>query len=442
VSNPKRITFATIFFLTLLVPIAVLGDSQDKTMQEFNRNIELLKRYLDVIHLRYTDEKGQFSENQVVLARDAHNINYLYKQVFKVEPLQKNASSGNAETVLNQGINKLKALSDRMRVRKKNAKFEHIPLDGENNPELLHVGTLTRVNGAVELLTHPSPTIQGNGLHVKFEGKYYLFERAKPGDKVHTGEIIRVSADPGSSARLIFNNGDHFDIGKGTAFLITDPQSKQGTLELSYGQVRTVLEKYGVRRTFKVRTKSAIIGVRGTDFFVNDKQAGMSLVVMRGRVRVAPKHDPSQALDVIPGMSAVLPAVKNQDQEDLKRIKNFDQSDLDEINTRVDQLEKKAHSLKDQQKLTLIPTTQDAFETIEALTADSKVPQADIGEDRRPISARSNEERLEMKAFQMVLKDLLEDNPETFDEIMDQKIQSLDELNRFVVKALKDKAPN
>src|SRR5690606_4908420 len=120
----------------------------------------------------------------------------------------------------------------------------------------------------------------------------------------------------------------------------------------------------------------------------------------RGRVRVAPKNDPSQALDVIPGMSAVLPSIKSQDEEDLKRIKNFDQSDLDEITTRVDQLEKKVQSLKDQQKLTLLPTTRDAFESIEALTTDSKLPKTEITEDDpRPITARSNEERLEMKAF-------------------------------------------
>src|SRR5688572_3156305 len=95
---------------------------------------------------------------------------------------------------------------------------KNIQIDGENDPSQIHVPTITRLNGKVELLSNPSDKVIGTDPHAKFDGKYYSFRSARVGDRVGNGDILRVSSEPEARARMIFNNGDHVDVASGTAY--------------------------------------------------------------------------------------------------------------------------------------------------------------------------------------------------------------------------------
>ena len=170
------------------------------------------------------------------------------------------------------------------------------------------IGTVTDIQGDVKLFTHPSKTLQKtDGVHVLFEGEYYLVGQAKPGQKLEHGNILR--ATPGAKARVIYNNGDQFMVGPGTAFRVfwdKDSPSANTRIELAYGKVRGVVEKGGPRSHLQIRTKTATMGVRGTDFFIADDGAdgGTEVSIIRGAVKVEPKAPQAKPIEVTSGFSA------------------------------------------------------------------------------------------------------------------------------------------
>jgi hypothetical protein len=184
-----------------------------------------------------------------------------------------------------------------------------------------HVGTLTQVGGSVKLLTHPSKKLQpGSGVHAQFEGQYYLVEDGKAGSELNPGDVIRTS--PEGKARVIYPNGDQFHVGPGTEFKVLLPstgahagvQGGQKTgptdtkLELAYGQLRGVIEKGGPRSKLQIRTKTATMGVRGTDFFIEDGGAtgGTAVSIIRGAVVLTPKASEAKPVEVKSGFSATV----------------------------------------------------------------------------------------------------------------------------------------
>ena len=89
-------------------------------------------------------------------------------------------------------------------------------------------------------------------------------------------------------ARLGLDDGSIVNIGSGASVLVVkhDAASQQSNLTLTFGQMRarTKLSKSGA--SFEVRTNTAVIGVIGTDFWVDAQPTSTRVIVFEGAVRV------------------------------------------------------------------------------------------------------------------------------------------------------------
>ncbi|HRK01783.1 MAG TPA: FecR domain-containing protein [Oligoflexia bacterium] len=122
---------------------------------------------------------------------------------------------------------------------------------------------------------------------------------AKANDPIFNGDVIKTGN--GAMAKLLFTDQSIMDVGANSAFKVTDYDLKQGenrtgSFNLMYGKLRALVTKQvGEDGNVKVRTKDAVMGVRGTEFVVNQPPAiaggtapPTQIVVVSGRVEVTP----------------------------------------------------------------------------------------------------------------------------------------------------------
>lgn len=122
---------------------------------------------------------------------------------------------------------------------------------------------------------------------------------AKANDPVHNGDVVKTGN--GAAAKVLFTDQSIMDVGANSAFKVTDYDLKQGdnrtgTFSLVYGKLRALVTKQvGENGNVQVRTKDAVMGVRGTEFVVDQPkaQAGMptpptQIAVMSGRLQITP----------------------------------------------------------------------------------------------------------------------------------------------------------
>ena len=151
--------------------------------------------------------------------------------------------------------------------------------------------TITRMYGKVQLLLNPSKTKKGPSPHALYKGKYYNVKKAKKGMKFPTGSVIKTGKS--SKAKIIYPNGDQVSIGSETFLKISYGKSiSKKILDLFSGSIRAIVEKKGHnRQRVEVRTKSMVMGVRGTDFYVDahNENGDSTISVIRGYVEVTPK---------------------------------------------------------------------------------------------------------------------------------------------------------
>ena len=150
--------------------------------------------------------------------------------------------------------------------------------------------TITRMYGKVQLLLNPSKTKKGPSPHALYKGKYYNVKKAKKGMKFPTGSVIKTGKS--SKAKIIYPNGDQVSIGSETFLKISHGKISKKILDLFSGSIRAIVEKKGHnRQRVEVRTKSMVMGVRGTDFYVDahNENGDSTISVIRGHVEVTPK---------------------------------------------------------------------------------------------------------------------------------------------------------
>jgi hypothetical protein len=147
-----------------------------------------------------------------------------------------------------------------------------------------HDATITTLDGKVMLLTAE----QGVGPLVKFDGKSYSLIFPKPGRKVRNGDLLRTF--PAAQARIVFNNGDQVNLVAGSAYQIRWAAGRAPVLTLLQGALRSTVEPGGPREGMTVRSRAAVMGVRGTEFFVEETgtgaQARSNFVVLRGKAEL------------------------------------------------------------------------------------------------------------------------------------------------------------
>lgn len=281
-----------------------------------------------------------------------------------------------------------------------------------------HVGTLTQLEGLVQIFSHPSKTMPKekpkDGTLALFEGEYYVVGKAKTGDSVENGNIVRTA--PGAKARVVFENGDQYQIGSGTAYRVswdakTAERAKlQAKIDLMYGKFRGVVSKEGPRKKMLLRTPTAVMGVRGTDFFVeeNSRTGESEFTIIRGVVEVAPLVKDAKApaptpVEVKAGFSAVVaeaPAktetpkpveLRPTARDELRAIQKASELKAveppsKEVAAKVEGLEKKAleSTLKEireyspelHAKLTANPGAAASIDRVNAASVEALVPAA------------------------------------------------------------------
>ncbi|MCX6118412.1 MAG: FecR family protein [Proteobacteria bacterium] len=175
---------------------------------------------------------------------------------------------------------------------------------------------VTRLEGEAKLLINERNQAKGQDLKpVVFEGERYLFRPLKKGDRPGNGDVISTTAD--SKVRLIFRNGDQVTVAPSTAYKFSwDSQTEKGAVaNILYGDIRAVIQPGGPRSGMKVQTKSAVMGVRGTDFSASawGGNGGSKVAVLRGKVAVTSMDNEGQSVgkeaEILAGSTGVVTPV-------------------------------------------------------------------------------------------------------------------------------------
>jgi hypothetical protein len=195
-----------------------------------------------------------------------------------------------------------------------------------------HTAKITRFFGKAQILLQPADKKVGPGPHVLFEDKYYQVEAAKLGSEIPLGSVIQTGEK--TMVRLVYPNGDQIMVSPSSSYRVsleTKDGKEKPISELIYGKFRAVISKEGPRKESEVRTRTMVMGIRGTDFHVSAFSAsgGSVVSVLRGAVAVTPQvakaGETPQTVEVKSGFSAAIPVqepmkVAATDKYDLKVI--------------------------------------------------------------------------------------------------------------------------
>jgi hypothetical protein len=295
------------------------------------------------------------------------------------------------------------------------------------------VGTLTQVSGSVMIFTAPSKLIKGPSPRVKWDGEYFTAQEAKPGDRVERGNLVRTL--PGAKAKVVFDNGDQINLGPGSAYRIEwneDSPKGRTEIELKYGKLRGIIEKGGPRSRLKVRTRAAVMGVRGTDFFIADNgtEAGTEIAVLRGEVAVAPALATQEPVPVKAGFSAEIPAPPaTAASTPTNNASPLASNKIGESTTPA-QLAP--------QKIELRRTTQEELTGIQKTTQLKSAVKAteSVGQE---VAAKLAV--LEKKAVETTLNDIKAADPKLFAKLQEKPSATTEELDTQAVEVLIQEAP-
>lgn len=125
-----------------------------------------------------------------------------------------------------------------------------------------------------------------------YEGIRYYFSPAKIGMKLVSGQGVMTTSD--GKVKVIYQHGDVVIVGPSSSLFVPIPDGKtvsKNEINLLYGKVRAVIDSAGPLSGVKIKTPTAVAGVRGTDLFVsyNYSQKSTEVQVLRGEVEVAAK---------------------------------------------------------------------------------------------------------------------------------------------------------
>jgi hypothetical protein len=248
-----------------------------------------------------------------------------------------------------------------------------------------------------------------------FEGEYFVVRDAKTGDSVEKGNLVRTS--PGAKARVVYPNGDQFNVGSSSSYRVTwDQDTEEGRtqVQLNYGKLRGIIEKGGPRSRLQIRTRTAVMGVRGTDFFITHGGVHLEnteISIIRGEVEVKAPTPSSKQIAVKAGYSAEIEALPHNRKSDLVRPR------IDVRKTNQDEL------LEIHNASTLNLKSRDLA------SADTQI--------------RQTVEKLEQKATQTVLKDIKTQDETLYASLQAQKPSSLtsEQMNQAALQNLIKDAP-
>jgi hypothetical protein len=285
-----------------------------------------------------------------------------------------------------------------------------------------HAGVVVRLKGGAEIFHSPSKNVneKSKDSYVLFEGTYYKTKKAKLGTKVFPGEVVRTENK--SKLRLVYRNGDQITVGSGTSYQIQEGvkkgKKKTSSIRLMYGAMRAVISKDGPRTGMKVNTKTAAMGVRGTDFFVAQRgsKKNTRVSVIRGEVSVKPKQKLAKEVQVKTGESAQIKEAKKP--------------------------AKPGKAIEKAKKVLVAEVARTTKKELVQIQKDSIIRKKDMDMKNMEKGAKKEIKKLEKKAAETTLNDLKTYDKKLYEKVKKmKKLKSVDAINTLSVKKIYKKAP-
>jgi hypothetical protein len=288
-----------------------------------------------------------------------------------------------------------------------------------------HDGIIVRLQGKAELLTNPSKKPGKGGPQVLLDGTYYTVKKARLGLKVFNGNILRTQNK--SKVRIVYRNGDQINLAQASAYQVSwNPKKVKddpSAINLMYGTIRGIVKKDGPRSGIKVKTRSAVMGIRGTDFNIaqNGFSGDTAVSVIRGNVEVnvkKTKKRPAQKLEVKQGQTAEVIVKKSK--------------------KKTTQKGKKKDVVEEIKVARVISTPKQDLVKIQKETTIPKPKKEEIAKVKKVAKQL---DKLEKAAAKTTLNDIKEYDKKLYKEIKDKKVIEVDSINTLAVKKVAKKAP-
>lgn len=186
---------------------------------------------------------------------------------------------------------------------------------------------------------YAAPTPEVAGKVVSLSGKVSSQKKdLSAGDSIYAGDVIQTAKN--ASAKILLTDKTVLDLGSATEFKVDEYVLRHGndrnvSLSMNYGKVRAAVNQaVEGKGKYRFRTRTATMGVRGTEFIVQSDlvqsdlvqsdsaakdlnslaksadQAQTQITVVEGKVEVTqPDFPQSKALDLTPGKQLVTAAV-------------------------------------------------------------------------------------------------------------------------------------
>ncbi|MEA3383715.1 MAG: FecR family protein, partial [Campylobacterota bacterium] len=155
-------------------------------------------------------------------------------------------------------------------------------------------------------------TLANVGKITAIKGEVYI-DRDSKKIVASVGSILQlkdvIKTENKSKALILFNDKTSITIGKKSTLTVEDyvfdtinPKKSKATFGFGQGVFRTITGKIGKlnKDKFKIKTSTASIGIRGTNFIVKVSPDGIQMGVQDGAIFFVPKGS-TQAIDIQKG---------------------------------------------------------------------------------------------------------------------------------------------
>ena len=289
-----------------------------------------------------------------------------------------------------------------------------------------YVGTIVFSKGDVKIF-HANKKKGRKYKMAFYEGKARSYEKARVGKKISGKDVIHCG--PKAKAKIVYASGDHFVIGPGSSVTMpefTKNNKKKPTLDMFYGKVRSMISKKGGFNQLKVKTRAAVAGVRGTDFFISDDGVDKTeITVLRGKVKVQTKKSVDSAV-LQSGYKAVI-------KQEVKKEK--------ELPSQLPQKGQVAYQREKTKKVTASLKVSQAPK--KDLLNVQKASQVKVEPKSLDISKEVKAQivKLEKQATEAVLEDIKIEDKDLYEELKKKEVKSVDEINTAQIAKVFKEAP-
>ncbi len=142
--------------------------------------------------------------------------------------------------------------------------------------------------------TRPVARLQATSGQVETGSATAKLERARHGALLYPQQLLRTG--PRSYARLLLADGSYVRVAAESLVRVgridlDEDLARRVELALLRGSIETIVRKGALRTVFNVLTRTAIAGVRGTDFRTHANQTGTRIETLDGEVSLTGKLD-------------------------------------------------------------------------------------------------------------------------------------------------------